>query len=74
MLSHSDFDNLAGLAKDRHAEMLAQARQQRLLNEAAPARPHGHGVWQRLQEFIADHVRHAGTLGTPGTRHLIQHH
>ncbi len=74
MMSPYDFDNLAGVAKDRHEEMWVQAQQQQLLKEATPASPRGHGVWHRLQEAVAGFVRHAGTMGAPGTRHSAQHH
>lgn len=74
MMSPYDFDNLAALAKDRHAEMSAQARQQQLLNQATPASPHAHRVWQWLQDAVVDRVRHAGQLLSPRARHSVQHH
>jgi hypothetical protein len=73
MMSQSDFDNLAALANDRHADMLAEAHQQQLLHAAAPTRSHGSDLLRRLQEFVA-HLWHAGRLGSPGTGHTNQHH
>jgi hypothetical protein len=74
MMSQSEFENLASVAKDRHAEILAQVQQQQLLNQVTPDRPPRHSVWHWLQEVIVDRVRHAVPLGSPGTHHSIQHH
>jgi hypothetical protein len=73
MMSQSDFEILASLAKDRHAEILAQAQQHKLLNQVTPDRPPRRSVWHWLQEVIFDRVRHAAPIGPPGTRHSIQH-
>lgn len=74
MMSPYDFDNLAAVAKDRRAEILAQAQQQHLLNEAQPAHAHEHRVWQRLQHAVADWMQHIHLHRPAVTRHPIQHH
>lgn len=72
-MSPYDFDHLAASAKDRQAELLAEARQWQLLKQAMAARPHRPCALQWLKEVI-DHLRHAGPPGTLGTRHAAGHH
>ena len=74
MMSQFDFENLAALAEDRHAEMLAEAQQQRLLNEAQPARPHDHRVWRWLHHAILDPLQHIHLHRPALIRRSAQHH
>ena len=74
MMSQFDFENLAALAEERHAEMVAQAQQQQMLNEAQPARPHDHNVWQWLRHAVVDPLQHIHLHGSAATRHSVQHH
>lgn len=74
MMSPYDFDNLAAVAKDRRAEMLALAQQKRLLDEAQPPRPHEYSMWQWLQHAVVDWLQHPHLHGPAATRHPVQHH
>ena len=73
MMSPSEFENLAGLAEERHAKMLAEARQDRLLKEAAGDQPQGHSVWQWLHHAVVDWTQHIHLHTHAGPRHSTQH-
>jgi len=74
MMSPFDFENLVGLAEDWHAQMLAEAQQERLLKEAAEDQPQGHSVWQWLRDTVVHPLRHLHLHRPAGTRHATQHH
>jgi hypothetical protein len=74
MLSPSDFCNLIALGQDRQAEMLARARQQRLLKEAPPAHSQAHRVWQWLHHAVIERMQHVHLFEQTAKRHSVPHH
>ena len=67
----SDFENLATVAKDRHAEMLAYAMRQQQLKAILPGREHKGNVWQWLRQTLLGELPKESSLEPSSTHRTV---
>jgi hypothetical protein len=61
MLWGSDLDGVAMLAKERHADMLADAMRRQQLQQMVAGREHKHSLWQWLRQATLGRLPQQGS-------------
>jgi hypothetical protein len=72
MLWGFDLDGIAMLAKERHADMLADAMQRQQLNHLLPGREYKRNAWQWLRQVVLGRLPQESPLEPAAMhRHLL---
>lgn len=73
MLRTCDMDSVAAVASDRHAELLAYAKQHRRIKESLPEPAHEHRTWQWLHDTFTQRLLHGHSFHLHAWRHAHLH-